>query len=70
MTDNLEASDHSEIEVLSQNLRGGTEEDQGKLIQDSRCPGRDSNQNPILRSKSCPPSLFNLSNWQLRQIRH
>jgi hypothetical protein len=51
MTDNLEAS---EFEVFSQNLCGGTEEDQGTLIQDSRCPGRDSNQNPILRSKSRP----------------
>ena len=54
MTDNLEASDRSEIEVLSENLCEGTEEDQGEFIQDSRCPGRDSNQNTILHSKSCP----------------
>jgi len=58
MTDNFEASDLSEIEVPSQNLRGGTEEDQGKLIQDSRCPGRYSNQNPILHSKSSVPDAI------------
>lgn len=58
MTDNLEASDRSEIEVLSQNLRGGTEEDQGKLIQECRCPGRDSNQNQILHSKSSVPDAI------------
>jgi len=50
MTDDLEASDRSEIEVLSQNLHRGTEENQGKLIQGSRCSGRDLNQNPILHS--------------------
>jgi hypothetical protein len=31
MTDNLEANDHSVIEVLTQNLRGGSKEDHGKL---------------------------------------
>ena len=55
MTDNLEASGRSVIEVLSRNFRGEIKKIIENFIQDIRCPGRDSNQNPILHCNSSVP---------------
>jgi hypothetical protein len=61
---NLERSSRGLLDILFLHLSGGNEEITGNSSQDSRCPGRDSNQELLEYEsiRSPPRSLFGFRN--------